>query len=130
MQNANGHHWYAATTGRQPAGVHHGYAIDYKAIWLEKINKIKNCIQVWKSRNLTFKGNVFIINTFLLSQIGVLAETVHVPNNVVKEIDRLLWSFMWDDKQPLASRNTMFLDKSLGGVNMPNLLNILISKQI
>lgn len=37
---------------------------------------------------------------------------------------------MWDDKQPLVGRNTMFLDKSLGGVNMPNLHNILISKQI
>ena len=117
-------------TNVKTLGVHHGYAIDYNAIWLEKINKIKNCIQVWKSRNLTYKGKVLIINTFLLSQIGFLAETVHVPNNVVKEIDKLLWSFMWDDKQPLVSRNTMFLDKSLGGVNMPNLHNILISKQI
>ncbi|MCG8113315.1 MAG: reverse transcriptase family protein, partial [Candidatus Thiodiazotropha taylori] len=117
-------------TNVKTLGIHHGYSIDYNAIWLEKINKIKSCIQVWKSRDLTYKGKVLIINTFLLSQIGFLAETVTTPQNIVKEIDKLLWSFLWDDKQPLVNRNTMFLDKSQGGVNMPNIHNLLMSKQI
>ena len=111
-------------------GIHHGYNIDEHAIWLEKINKIKNCIQVWKTRDLTYTGKVLVIKTLFLSQIGFLAESLNVPNMVVKEIDSLLWSFLWDNKQPLVSRNTMYLEKSEGGINMPNFRNTLISKQI
>ena len=97
---------------------------------MEEINKIQNCIQVWKSRDLTFEGKVLVNKTLLLSQIGFQSETVIIPNNVVKDIDTLLWSFLWDGKQPLVSKNTMYLDKELGGVNMPNIGNILMSEQI
>ena len=95
-----------------------------------KINKIKNCIQVWKGRDLTYKGKVLIIKTLLLSQVGFLADVVNIPNNVVKQIDTLIWSFLWDSKQPLVNRNTMFLDTGLGCVNMSNLSNTLMCKQI
>ena len=84
-------------------GINHGYNIDLTAIWMEKINKIKNCFQVWKSRDLSFKGKVLVIKTLLLSQIGFQSETVTIPNNVVKDVDTLLWSFLRDCKQPLVS---------------------------
>ena len=111
-------------------GIHHGYNIDENAVWLEKINKMKNCIKIWKSRDLTLTGKVLVIKTLLLSQIGFLTESLVIPEKNVKEIESLLWSFLWNNKQPLVSRNTMYLSKELGGVNMPNLRNILISKQI
>ena len=101
-------------TNVKTLGIHHGYEIDNAAIWLGKINKIKSCIQVWKSRDLTYKDKVLLIKTLLLSQIGFLADNIHIPNNVVKQIDTLLWSFLWDSKQPLVNRNTMFLDTGLG----------------
>ena len=111
-------------------GIHHGYNIDEDAIWLEKINKMKKCIKVWKSRNLTLVGKVLVIKTLLLSQIGFLTESLIIPEKFFKEIDSLLWSFLWTSKQPLVSRNAKYLDKEMGGVNLTNLGNILISKQI
>jgi hypothetical protein len=48
-------------------GVFHGYAIDLEMIWLEKINKIKSCMEVWKSRDLTYFGKILIIKSFVLS---------------------------------------------------------------
>ena len=72
----------------------------------------------------------FISSDNLLSQIGFLTESLITPEKFLKEIDSLLWSFLWTSKQPLVSRNAMYLDKEMGGVNMPNLRNILISKQI
>jgi hypothetical protein len=39
-------------------GVFHGYAIDLEMIWLEKINEIKSCMEVWKSRDLTYFGKI------------------------------------------------------------------------
>jgi hypothetical protein len=38
-------------------GVFHGYAIDLEMIWLEKINKITSCMEVWKSRDLASIGH-------------------------------------------------------------------------
>ena len=111
-------------------GIHHGYEIDNAAIWLEKIEKIKKCIQIWKSRGLTYKGKVLIIKTLLLSQIGFLADVVNIPNNVVKQIDTLIRSFLLDTKQPLVNRNAMFLDTGLRGVKMSNFSNTLMCKQI
>ena len=31
-------------------GINHGYHIPEQEIWMDKIKKIKNCIQIWKSR--------------------------------------------------------------------------------
>jgi hypothetical protein len=45
-------------------GVFHGYAIDLEMIWLEKINKIKSSMEVWKSRDLTYFGKTLIIKSF------------------------------------------------------------------
>ena len=47
-------------------GIMHGYETDENELWMEKINKIKNCIQVWKNRDLTFKGKILIIKTLFL----------------------------------------------------------------
>ena len=51
-------------------GVCHGYEIENNAIWLDKINKIKNCLQVWKSRDLTYKGKILVLKTFVHSKIN------------------------------------------------------------
>jgi hypothetical protein len=60
-------------------GVIHGYAIDFEMIWLEKINKIKSCMEVWKSRDLTYFGKFLIIKSFVLSVIGYEIEMRGIP---------------------------------------------------
>lgn len=50
-------------------GVHHGYNIDDDRIWREKINKIHSCIEVWKSRDLLFRGSTFIVKSCIISII-------------------------------------------------------------
>ena len=39
-------------------GVHHGYNIDNDKIWKDIIDRMKNCVQVWKSRKLSYKGKI------------------------------------------------------------------------
>ena len=50
-------------------GILHDYNIDENAIWMDKINKIKTCNQIWKKRDLTIKGRVLVIKSLLLSQL-------------------------------------------------------------
>ena len=37
-------------------GIFHGYNIDDNDIWRKLISKIKNCMHLWKTRNLSFEG--------------------------------------------------------------------------
>jgi hypothetical protein len=45
-------------------GVFHGSNINTNAVWKTVINKMKSCTQIWKTRNLTFKGKTLIVQTF------------------------------------------------------------------
>jgi hypothetical protein len=38
-------------------GIHHGYNIQNDEIWKSIIDQMKNCVHVWKSRNLTYYVN-------------------------------------------------------------------------
>ena len=117
-------------TNVKTLGIHHGYEINETAVWMQKINKIKSCIQIWKTRDLSYIGKVLIIKSLLVSQIGYLSDIISVPNNVIKEIESLLWNFLWNNKQPLVNRKTMYLDCNEGGVKMLNLRDFIESKRV
>jgi hypothetical protein len=64
---------------RDIGSVFHGYNIDTDDIWKKIINKMKSCTQVWKTRNLTFKGKTLIVKNFLLAQMGFEIEMRGIP---------------------------------------------------
>ena len=97
---------------------------------MEKINKIKSCIQVWKKRDLTIKGRILIIKTLLVSQIGFEVEMRTIPKHILKTIEALIWQFLLNDKKALVNRNTMYLRPEDGGQNMINLTEFIKSKRI
>ena len=111
-------------------GVNHGYSIDTNAIWLEKIEKIKNSLHVWKTRNLTFKGKTLIIKNLIIPIIGYEIEMRGIPDIYAKQINDIVWSFIWDNKLNKIDRIVCCLSKNEGGMNMINLFNFIKSKQI
>ena len=111
-------------------GVFHGYAIDLEMIWLEKINKIKSCMEVWKSRDLTYFGKILIIKSFVLSVIGYEIEMRGIPVKFEKEINSIIWDFIWDGKTNQISRNVCSLPQNKGGMGMVNLNHFIKAKQV
>ena len=75
-------------------GIIHGYNLDMNAIWLQKIQKIKACLEIWKARDLTYKNRVLILKSLIISQIGFEVEMRGIPDNFKKEINHLIWSFI------------------------------------
>jgi hypothetical protein len=73
-------------------GVFHGYNKDTDDIWKKIINKMKSCTQVWKTRNLTFKGKTLIVKNFLLAQMGFETEMRGIPEKYKKEVSKPLIS--------------------------------------
>ena len=53
-------------------------------MWKQIKKKMKSCTQVWKTRNLTFKGKTLIAENFLLAQMGFETEMRGIPDKYKK----------------------------------------------
>jgi hypothetical protein len=67
-------------------GVHHGYNVANDQIWKDIIDRMKNCIQVWKSRKLSYKGKTIIVKNLLLSYCGFEIEMKGIPDIFKKKL--------------------------------------------
>jgi hypothetical protein len=79
-------------------GVYHGYNVDNDKIWKDIIDRMKNCVQIWKSRKLSHKGKAIIVKNLLISYSGFEIEMKGIPDKFKKEIETLIWDFIWDGK--------------------------------
>ena len=111
-------------------GIYHGYNVNIDKIWREKIQKIKNCIHVWKTRNLTHDGKVLVIRSQILSIASFEIEARGIPEKYKKEINQLIWNFIWDGKINLVNRKTCCNSKNKGGINMVELDVFIQSKYV
>jgi hypothetical protein len=84
---------------------------------------MKSCTQVWKTRNLTFKGKTLIVKNFLLAQMGFETEMRGIPEKYKKEVNDLIWKFLWDNKPNQIERNVCCLNINEGGMGMINIDN-------
>jgi len=81
----------------------------------EKKQKIKDIVHSWSKRNLTLFGKVTIIKSLIIPQITYLLSILPNPDiSYFKEIDKVIFSFLWDNKPPKLSR-TMVLRKIVFG---------------
>ena len=51
---------------------------------------------------------------------------IPIPKHIIKEIDKILWNFLWDGIQPLVNKQTMCLDVENGGITIMITLNSFI----
>jgi hypothetical protein len=111
-------------------GICHGYNIDDDNLWRDKIIKIKTCLQVWKSRNLSISGKVLIVKTFVHSVINFEIETRGIPNKYCKEIDKIISDFIWEGKKALVSAVNLKRPKYSGGLNLFSVSDIVSANMI
>ena len=65
--------------------------------FIERLNSIKNLINIWSSRGLSLYGKVTIIKSFLISKfVHVCSILPTLPKDVVSELNRLLFKFLWN----------------------------------
>lgn len=83
-----------------------------------RIQKLKNTIEAWRHRELSFKGKALIINGLLTSTLWYTATSSPVPQWAISDIEQAIYSFFWDNKHPLVNRETLALPTSEGGHNI------------
>ena len=91
---------------------------------------MKSCLHVWKSRNVTYGGKTLLIKDLLLSLCGYEIEMRGIPDKYVKEINDIMWSFIWSGKTNQINRSVCCLKTNEVGKGMLNIDTFITSKQI
>ena len=91
---------------------------DIEANFFEKIEKIKKMLSNWSARRLTLLGRIAILKSLAVSQIVYVLSSLATPQGVIKEINSLLYDFLWDGKSDKIKRTEMINSYSKGGLKM------------
>ncbi len=84
-------------------------------------NRLKNMntiINMWKPRNLSLKGKITIIRTLILPQIQFLFSMIYIPEIYLSQIDKLLFSYLWNNKPAKIRKSTIIAPIENGGLAM------------
>ena len=84
--------------------------------WEPTIAKIKLLLNIWCRRKLTLMGKVTVINSLATSAIWYLSNLIELPNEYAKQIERMIFDFIWSYKKHLISKEQLQLPKELGGM--------------
>ena len=92
--------------------------------WMCKVEKIKRIRKIWEKRNLGLMGKITVIKSFISSQFIYVMKTLVLPDNVLTELNTLVFRFLWRKKDcnkkayEKVKRKVMINDYDLGGLKM------------
>ena len=87
----------------------------------EKISKVRSVFNIWKSRNLTLLGKIQIVKTFIISQFLYTCSVITMPSKYFKEVNGLIYNFIWRGKRDKLKRSVMVSKFEKGGLKAPDL---------
>ena len=92
--------------------------------WTERVAKIKQLIHQWEKWNLGIWGKLCLIKSLMLSQIIYTMQAICIPDTTLREINTLLYRFLWRKKDvnkrafEKVKRVVLNADYEKGGLNM------------
>ena len=95
----------------------------------DKLDDIKKLINIWSSRGLSLYGKVTIIKTLLLPKIVYLSSVLPTPKNFIKELNRLIYKFLWNGKDKVT-RASVINNYEGGGLNMVDIESMIKSLRL
>ena len=85
--------------------------------------KIKSKTYYWKGNNLSIKGKIRVSNSFILSKLYFRLEVVDILVEDVKEIETMLFDFIWNGKKAVrVNRNVLLLGYESGGLQLYDMI--------
>ena len=84
----------------------------------ERMDKIKNILNIWQTRHLSLKGKITVIKSLIMPHIIHLASVLYLDENLIKTIDSMLFNFLWSNRKHGISKNTLIQNIDTGGLKM------------
>ena len=87
--------------------------------WKNVIDKLKRKTDILKTRSLSLRGKVILLNSVTLSKIWYLSSVIPMPNWALKTIEKIIFKFIWGDtgNEPIK-RQTLYLPIHKGGLGL------------
>ena len=87
----------------------------------DKINKVKQRLNIWHAQDLTGYGKTHLLRTEALSQLVYTMTVIEKPTlRDLKEINTLLFKFIWNNKRDTVKRSILKSRHSIGGLKVPD----------
>ena len=86
-----------------------------------KMQKLKNLINMWKSRNLSIKGKITLLRTQAMPLILYPCTVLQVPKEKLEEIDQLFYDFIWQNCKHHVKKVVIIQKIEHGGLKMPDI---------
>ena len=89
----------------------------------EKLDKIKKLVENWELRKLNIFGKISVIKALLASQLVYILTPLRTCPKTLKEVNALLFKFLWDDKGDKFKRSVMINEYENRGARMLDILS-------
>ena len=97
---------------------------------LDRFNKFKSVLAIWNTRDLSLKGKITILKSQAISQLLYATSVLHVPDNFIKDVDKEIIKFVWNNKIPKIKTSTMINDIANGGLKLPDFKSMINCQKI
>ena len=84
----------------------------------EKKEIISKTIENWQFRRLMLLGKIVVIKSLLTSQLVYIMSPLPTSSRHLKDINNLLYQFLWDGKRNKIKQVEMINDYATGGLKM------------
>ena len=84
---------------------------------------------MWKWRGLTLIGKIQIVKTFIIPKFLSKASAISISNTLVKEINRLIFSFIWKGNDKIQ-QNALINDIENGGLKMLDIESMISAQRV
>ena len=103
----------------------------YQELNFESIIKsIKKSINLWNWRNLTLLGRIQIIKTYAMPKFMFRAAQIPLTKDIIKEINTVLFQFVWRGRKDKIKRLSLIGDYKDGGLRMPHVESLIKAQRI
>ena len=89
--------------------------------WGPLLGKLTTLVDTWKVRHLSFQGCTVVANTLGLSTFLYLGSVCFFPPTTIRQINRLVFPFVWSKKRECIRRSALTLPCARGGLGTVNL---------
>jgi hypothetical protein len=100
-------------------GFRMGPDVTDRELWIECSAKLASTFAQWARRGLSITGRITVICVLATSKLWYLASIVDPPTDILRQMDRSAWRFLWRGKKAGPIRRSLCLaPRSSGGLGM------------
>ena len=84
---------------------------------------------MWKWNNLSILGKIQIIKTFAIPKLMFRASVIPIPNDLVKEVNSIFYTFIWNGKDKVK-RCALISNIDNGGLKMLDIESMISARRV